>query len=166
MIFVVISHQPQLVVLRKSLRDCKFPQISGTLLRILANRNKAVVWRVSILALISYSSNLFSKSLGTTAHKLRLISLQPSSSIAFFSYFTRSNCLSLRFYLGSTRKAKLTRCQVLLSWKLTLRLVFWPKLVFVSKSQGILYVSFTRTDFCLYMTCFVIMSNFSFWHNS
>ena len=54
--------QCQLVVFPKSMSDSKFPQVSRTLLSILADLNGVVVWNLS---LISNSSHLFSKPLGT-----------------------------------------------------------------------------------------------------
>ena len=59
------SHHHYLVVFHWSLDDSKSPLVSRTLLRILADRNNAVVCMVLILPLISNSSCLFCKSLGT-----------------------------------------------------------------------------------------------------
>ena len=55
----IFSNQRYLVVFHWSLSDNKFPQVSRTLLSILANITYCVVWIVSILLLISSSSNLF-----------------------------------------------------------------------------------------------------------
>ena len=53
------SHQCLLVVFRSSLRDSKFPQVSRTLVSILASHNNAVVWMVSTRPLISKFSSPF-----------------------------------------------------------------------------------------------------------
>ena len=55
------SHHTHQMVFHWSLRDNKSPQVSRTLLSILANRNNAIVWMASIRPLISSSSGLFSK---------------------------------------------------------------------------------------------------------
>ena len=47
------SHQRWLIVFLWSLSDCKSPQVSRTLLGILADLNKVVVWSVSTCPLIS-----------------------------------------------------------------------------------------------------------------
>ena len=53
------SHQRQLMAFHWSLSDSKSPQVTRTLLSILADLNKAVVWMVSTRPLISKSSSLF-----------------------------------------------------------------------------------------------------------
>ena len=61
----IFSHLCQLMVFYWKLSDSKSTQISRTLFSILADLNNATVWMVSILPLITNSSSLFSKSLGT-----------------------------------------------------------------------------------------------------
>ena len=63
--FESFSYQRWLVVFHWSLSDSKSPQVSWTLLSILADLNNAVVWMVSPSPLISKSSSLFTKSLVT-----------------------------------------------------------------------------------------------------
>ena len=53
------------MLLHWSLRDSKSPQVSRTLLSILANLNNMVIWMVSIWPLISKSSSPFTKHLVT-----------------------------------------------------------------------------------------------------
>ena len=48
-----------------TLRDSNFPPLSRTFLSILADLNYVVLWVVSILSLISNSSNSFSRSFGS-----------------------------------------------------------------------------------------------------
>ena len=69
-ILVSCSHQSYLVVLHMSTIDCKSPQVSRTLLRILVYLNNTVNWMVSVLHLILYSENLFSRPLGTVRSAL------------------------------------------------------------------------------------------------
>ena len=58
-------YQHQLVVFHRSLSDSKSPWVSRTLLSILANLSNAVTCIILILILISNSSILLSKPLGT-----------------------------------------------------------------------------------------------------
>ena len=72
-IIVRFSHQRKLVVFHCSLNDCKSPQVSRTLLSIMANLNNAVVGMVSILPLISYSSRFFPIPCASTANDINVI---------------------------------------------------------------------------------------------
>ena len=56
--FESFSHQHLLIVCHWSLSQSTSPQVSITLLSILANLNNAVVWMVSTLPVISKSSSL------------------------------------------------------------------------------------------------------------
>ena len=58
-------HQRKLIVFHWRLSDIKSPQVSGTLLSILAVFNNAVVWMVSTRTLTSKSSRPFNNSLVT-----------------------------------------------------------------------------------------------------
>ena len=52
------------MVFYKNLKDSKSPRVSWALPSILADLNKALVWRVSACALISKSSSPFTNPLG------------------------------------------------------------------------------------------------------
>ena len=60
-----VLHRLTLVVFYWSLNDHKSPRVSGSFLSILVDLNNVLVWMVSILHLISNSTCLFSKLLGT-----------------------------------------------------------------------------------------------------
>ena len=61
------------MVFQLSLRDNKSPEVSGTLLSILAYLNNAVVWMVSARCLISKSSSPFINLLLTVAITIGII---------------------------------------------------------------------------------------------
>ena len=99
-------------------RDSKFPQVSGSLLSILADLNSAVVWMISTRVLIS-------KFFQSLYHFTNPLVTAPSAPITigttvifmfhsiFFSSLTRSRYLSLfspsiNFTLWSARTAKST----------------------------------------------------------
>ena len=63
--FESFSHQRQLMVFHWSLRGIKSPQVTRTLLSMLADVNNGVVWIVSTRPLISESSRPFINSLVT-----------------------------------------------------------------------------------------------------
>ena len=113
------SPQSQLVVIQWSLSDSKCPQVSKTLLRILVNFNNGVVWMVAFLFLISNSSSVLSKPLGTIANTPITIGITITpmflnflSSLARFKYLTIFS-RSFLFTLWSTGTAKFTWLQVL-----------------------------------------------------
>ena len=64
-LFASLSHHYWLVGFHWSPNDCKSPQVSWTLLCILADFYNAIVRMVSILTLIFSSSSLFYQPLGT-----------------------------------------------------------------------------------------------------
>ena len=86
------------MIFHLSLSDDKSPQVSRSLLSILANLNNAVVWMVLAYSLISSSSSLL-PSLWRLfqVHLLQLVSLSPSCSIVFFNSLTRSKYILLFF---------------------------------------------------------------------
>ena len=82
--FESFSHQHQLMVFHCSLSDNKSPQVLGTLLRILADLNRAVSWMISTRPLISNSSCPFTNLWWLyRAHLLHLVSPSLSCSIVF-----------------------------------------------------------------------------------
>ena len=63
--FESFSNQRKLMVFHWSLSDSKSPQVSRTLLSILADLNNTVVWMISDRPPNSYSTSFLSKLLGT-----------------------------------------------------------------------------------------------------
>ena len=80
----VFSHQRKLIVFHWSLSYSKSPQVSRTLLNILADLNNAVVWMVSTSPLISKSSSTFTNSLVTVQRSLNFTVLRVFTP-AFFT---------------------------------------------------------------------------------
>ena len=122
------------MVFHWSLSDCKSPQVSRTLLSILAILSNAVVWMVSTRPPTSKSSSPFSNPLVTVPNAPITIgiivtwvfhwffnSLARSTYLSFFSH-------SFSYILWSAGTAKSTILQVLFFCWLLLRLVFWPGL--------------------------------------
>ena len=93
-------------------RKLKWPQVSRTLLSILAHLNNAVVWMVSTRPVISKCSSPCTNHLVTVLSTLITIGITIlSCSIVFFSPLARSKYLSLfslpfSFTLWSVRTAK------------------------------------------------------------
>ena len=84
--FASFSHQRKLIVFHWSVSDSKSPQISRTLLSILADLYNVLVWMVSIRPLISNSSSPHFQSLWGPflEHRLQLVSSSLWCSTAFF----------------------------------------------------------------------------------
>ena len=100
-----------------------------------------------------------------------------SPSLICFKYFyslARSRYLSFfpfsfSFNMYSTGTAKFTIRQVcffllIINWSGRLAKIRWS--IFISKSQRSSCVSFTRTDYGLYIYHLFVLSNFNFLHNS
>ena len=127
------------MVFHLNLYACKSPQVTRTLLSILADLNNVVVWMVSILPLIFLKfsvyllifSLLFSRC-GPPEHQNPL-----DDKFFFLLINSRSNLLA-----G----------------------IRWS--VCISKSQRTFFVSVSRTDFGLCIYDMVPWSNFNFLHNS
>ena len=114
------SYQRYMMVFQWRLSDSKSPQVSRTLLSILAVLNNVVVWMVSAHPPTSKSSSRFSTSLVSVPnapitmaiivtcmfHRFFFNSLARSRYLSFFSH-------SFSFILLSTGTAKLTILQVL-----------------------------------------------------
>ena len=126
------------MVFHWSLSDSKSPQVSRTLLSILAVLNNAVVWMVSTRLPTSNSSSPFSNLLVTVPNAPITIGIIVTGMFhSFFNSLARSRYLSFyshsfSFILWSAGTAKLTILQVLFyccccCW-LLLSLVFWPRL--------------------------------------
>ena len=129
-----LSHQRQPVVFHWSLSDSKSPQLSRTLLSILAVLNNAVVWMVSTRPPTSKSSSPFSNPLVTVPNAPITIGIIVTCMFhSFFNCLARSRYLSFfshsfSFILWSAGTAKSTILQVFFFCWLLLNLVFWPGL--------------------------------------
>ena len=123
------------MVFHWSLSDSKSPQVSRTLLSILAVLSNAVVWMVSTRPQTSKSSRPFSNPLVTVPNAPITIGIIVICMFhSFFSSLARSRYLSFfshsfSFILWSAGTAKPTILQVLFffCW-LLLSLVSWPGL--------------------------------------
>ena len=108
------------MVFHWSLSDNKFPQVSRTLLSILAVLNNAVVWMVSTCPPTSKSSSPYSNLLVTVPKapiKIGIIVAFMFHSLFFFNSLARSRYLSFfshsfSFILWSTGTAMLTIWQI------------------------------------------------------
>ena len=142
------------MVFHWSLSDSKSPQVSRTLLSILAHFTNSVVWMVSTCPVISKSSSPCTNLLvivpraPITISKIVIFmfhsffnSIARSSYLSFFSH-------SFSFILWSAGTAKSTILQVLFFCWLLLGLAVWPRLgdPFVSQNSRRVCVSFSRTD--------------------
>ena len=102
------SYQCQLMVFHWSLSDNKSPQDSRTLLSILVNFNKAVVWMVSTCPLISKTSGPCTKPLVTVPRAPVTIGITVTFMFhSFFNFLARPKylaffSLSFTFALWST----------------------------------------------------------------
>ena len=174
------SHQLTLMILHKSLSDSKSPQVSRTLLSILAHFNNAVVWMVSLRPLISKSSSRIGDSTKNTNynwynyhfHVLQFFQFLSISSGTYLSFHFLSLLL-----LWSVRTANSTILQVVsfsffFSFFFLLIIIKSSRLaeiewsVCMSKSQWSLCVSFSRTDAGLCIYLLFLCSNFNFLHSS
>ena len=124
------------MVFHWSLSDSKSPQVSRTLLGILAILNNAVVWMMSTRPPTSKSSSPFSNPLVTVPKVSITIGIIVTCMFhSFFNSLARSRYLSFfshsfSFILWSAGTAKSAILQVLFfffCW-LLLSLVFWPRL--------------------------------------
>ena len=142
-----------------SVSDCKSPQVSSTLLSILANLNNAVVWMVSTCPVISKFSSLFTNPLGIVLWvPITFFSVLLKSSDIYISF----RFLSFSFCGPPGRQSPLfVRFSFffLSFFLLSLGLVVWPGFICISESQKTLWVSFSRTDsgLCLYHLILIII---------
>ena len=146
-----------------SLNDSKSPQVSKTILSILADLNNAVVCMVLASSPISSSSSPLTKPLETDPSALILAGISVTFIFrSFLSFSARSKVLSLlSFSLIFTQQAHflkiITKSDFLVGIK-------WS--VCISESQRSLNVSFSRTDSGLCIYHLVVWPNFNFLHNS
>ena len=154
------------MVFHWNLSDSKSPQVSRTLLSILAVLNNAVVWMVSTRLPTTKSSSSFSNPLVTVPNAPITIGIIFICMFhSFFSSLVRSRylsffSLSFFFILWSAGTAKSTILQVLIffffCW-LLLSLVSWPGLgdPFVYQSPiGVYAIHFLgKVLGCVYTIC-------------
>ena len=164
------------MVFHWSLSDCKSPQISRTLLSILAVLNNAVVWMVSTRPPTSKSTSPFSNPLVTVSKAPITTGIIDTCMFhSFFNSLARSRYLSFfshsfSFILWSAGTEKSTILQVLFSFFLIiiksgfLAEISWS--VCIPKSHRSLCVSFSRTVAGLCIYHLFVWSNFSFLHIS
>ena len=140
-----------------SLRDCKSPEVSMTLLSILANLNSASIWIVSICPLIPNSSSHLSKTLGTvpntpiiTGITVTLIFHNFLSSLAKSKYLSLFS-LSLILTLWSAGTAKSIIWLVGEEY-LSLSVVIWPgsRDLLVSQNPGEFCVPYSLGQMLVY----------------
>ena len=138
-----------------SFSNSKSPEVSRTLLSILADLSNAVVWMVSICHLISKSSNPCINPLAYYTKSTNYNWYNPHFHVSQFFYFLKRSIylsffsLSFNFTQCSAGKAKSTIGQALFSFLIITRSsrrseIRWC--VCISKSQRSLCVSFPRTD--------------------
>ena len=162
------------MVFHWSLSDSKSPQVSRTLLSILAVLNNAVVWMVSTRPPTSKSSCLFSNPLVTVLNIPITIGIIVTCMFhSFFNSLARSMYLSFfshsfSFILWSAGTVKSTIWQVRFLCWLLLSLVFWPRLgdSCVCRSPIGVYVSFPRTGAGLCIHQLFVWSNLNILHIS
>ena len=166
------SHQYELMVFHWSLSDSKSPQVSRTLLSILAVLNNAVVWMVSTHPHTSKSSSLFNSPLVTVLNAPITIGIIVTFMFhSFFSSLVRLRYLSFfsfsfSFILWSTKS---TILQVLFFLLITIRSGLLAKIrwsVCMSKSHRSLCVSFSWTAAGLCIYHLFVWSNLNFLHIS
>ena len=158
-----------------SLSDNKSPQVSRTLLSILADLNYAVIWMVSTRPVISKSSSPCTNPLVTVPRAPITISIIVTFMFhSFFNPLTRSRYLSLsshsfNFTLWSAETAKSIILQVLFLLLVIIRSGCLAEIclsVCTSKSQRSLCVLFSWTDSGLCLYHLFVWSNFNFLDSS
>ena len=159
------------MVFHWSLSDSKSPQVSRTLLSILAVLNNAVFWMVSTRLPTSKSSNHFSKPLVTVTNApITIGKIVIFMFHSFFSSLTRSRYLpffshSFSFIMWLAGTAKSTIFQVLFFLLIIIRSGLLTEIrwsVCMSKSHRSLYVLFSRTGPGLCIYHLLVWSNLNF----
>ena len=153
------------MVFHWNLSDSKSPQVSRTLLSILAVLNNAVVWMVSTHLPTSKSTSLFSNPLVTVTKASITIGIIVTCMFhSFFNSLARSRYLSFfshsfSFILWTAETAKSTIMQFFFFFffLLLLGLVFWPRFgdPCVCQSQIGVYVCYFLGQVlgCAYTIC-------------
>ena len=158
-----------------SLRDSKSPQVSRTLLSILAVLNNVVVWMVSTRPPNSNSSSSFSNLLVTVPNTPMTIGIIVTCIFhSFFNSVARSRYTfffshSFSFILWSAGTAKSTILQVLSFLLIIIRSGLLTEIrwfVCMPKSHWSLCVLFSRTGAGLCIYHLFVQSNLNFLHIS
>ena len=150
-----------------SLSDSKSPQVSRTLLSILAVLNNEVVWMVSTRLPTSTSSSPFSNPLVIVPNAPITIGIIVTCMfLSFFNSLARSRYLSFfshsfNFILWSAGAAKFKILQVIFFCWLLLGLAFWPRLGDLSLRQSPMCVIFKDRWWVVHIP-FVRMTNFKY----
>ena len=169
------------MVFHWSQSDSKSPQVSRTLLSILADLNNAVVWMVSTRPLISKFSRPSTHALVIVPRAPITIGITVNFMFQSFSSFIARSTYSSLFLLSfsftrwSAGATKSTIRQVLLFF---LRFFFYQTItrsgrlakirwsISITKFRRILCVSFSRTNSGLCIYHLFVWSNLNFLHNS
>ena len=148
------------MVFHRNLSDSKSPQVSRTLLSILADLNSAVVWMVSSRLLISKSSSPRTSLLVNVRSVPITIDITSLSCSTVFRFNSKVNVFIsvfafFQFYLVVSRGCKVPNsahllCLLTITRSGRLGEIRWS--VWISKSEKILCVSFSWTDsgLCIY----------------
>ena len=161
------------MVFHWSLNDTKSPQVSRTLISILAVLNNAVVWMVSTHPPTSKSPSSFSNPLVTVPNAPITIGIIVTCMFhSFFHSLARSRYLfffsySFSFILWSAGTAKSTILQVIFFWLIIIKSgllagIRWS--VYMLKSHRSLCVAFSRTGAGLCIYYLLVWSNLNFLH--
>ena len=154
------------------LSDSKSPQVSRTLLSILAVLNNAVVWMVSARLPTSMSPSPFSNPLVTVPNAPITIGIIVTCMFnSFFQFSSKVEVLFtfFQFYSVVIREAKSIILHVLSFLLIIIKagLLAGIRLsVCMLKSHRSLCVAFSRTGAGLCIYHLLVWSNFSFWHIS
>ena len=149
-----------------SLSDNKSPQVSKTLLSILADLNNALICIVSTLSVISTSSSICTNPLGTVPRAPITTGFIATFIFhIFFQFFSKVEVLNplftfFRFHSVVHQDNKVHNSLLIIIISVCLAVIRWS--VCVSKSQRSLCVSFYMTDsgLWIYPLCLFL---YSFW---
>ena len=164
-----------MMVFHSSLSDSKSPQVSRTLLRILAVLSNAVIWIVSTRPPTYKSSRPFNNSLVIVPKApITIGTIVTFIFHSFFNPLARSRYLSFcshsfSFILWSAGTAKSTLLQILFFWVIIIRSGLLAEIRWsacMSKSHSSLCVSFSRTCAGLWIYYLLVWSNLNFLHIS
>ena len=173
--FLIFYHQLTLMVFHKSFSESKSPQVSRTLLSILAVFNYAVVWMVSSRPPTSKSCSSFSNPLVTVPKAPITIGIIVTCRFFFFQFLSKVEVLILlftffQFYSVVSRDSQVDNLAISLFLLLIiirsglLAKIGWS--VCMSKPHRSLCVLFTTTGAGLYIYHLLVWSNFNFLHIS
>ena len=173
------SHQRQLMVFHWSLSDSKSPQVSRSLLKILAVLNNVVVWIFSTRPPISKSSSPFSNPLVTVPKSTNYSGIIVTCMFnSFFNTLARLRYLSFfltffQFYSVVSRDSKVDNFAISLFFFFFLLIIIRSDLlaeirwsVCMSKFQRSLCVLFSMTGAGLCIYHLLVWSNLNFLHIS